>query len=253
MILKQIKNRKITSLLLVIFSIIMVTLIILFILFVNENQRPTTVTYFNETFSNQDGNQWKLLDAALEKDLQSSNQYIALKREEYVSPHLTTKLDYKDTPQGSFVLKFSTKVNQFMDHAIVLATIKFSPGDFAIVLNRDGKLGIARNMFGDAIYSKRTFSTFKQNEWQDVTVFFDIENEEIVLYLNNKILLQQPLIEQTYPIHELWLGSVWIGGKEKYGAAIDVKYDSIEIANEGLVPQVSYPEFIRLTFSQLSN
>jgi hypothetical protein len=246
---KQKKNKKLPLILLLI-CIPLLLLVILLISYFQAIQRPQTEIYFEEYFDI-GIDHWKSVDAIwLEKDLndtslQARKNILKLARKEYLAPYAMTKLQLDQSPQEAFVWQFSVRISKFTDDAVTLSSLVLPYAELTIVANDEGKIGFSRNLFEQPTYSTSFNNKLIQNEWQDISVFINPKQKEVTLFLNNKQILVQTLEEEVYPVHEIWLGAIWLKGGGNYGSPIDIQFDEITLGNDALIPKPSFYEFTK--------
>jgi hypothetical protein len=202
--------------------------------------------YFSEDFDTQQS-RWQFNDANWETN--SAKGVVHLSRKEFITPNINTVLASNEIPQESFVWHMKVKVTAFTDEATTLGAIYFPTGSITVVVNEEGKLGLAHHLFKQPTYSKKSFSTLEKGEWADVYVMVDEKTDKLLLFLNGKKIMQTEWEQETYPIQEIWLGTVWLKGAGKYGSAVNISFDEVTIADENILPKPSYYQFYYNSFS----
>ena len=229
---------------LIITSIILIAIIIpLLIGYFEAIQRPEIQYYFQETFQEK-GENWNGVDYSWDKE----NNLIQLSRQEYLAPNIMFPIPLEQAPQELLVFHFRVNVSKYTDNALTLGALVFPQGSLALIINDDGNIGIARELFDQPKFVDSIFNSLSNDEWQDIHVYVNSKKDLLQIYLNNHQVLSEQWDDEIYPLQEIWLGSIWLKGPANYGAPLDLKYDSIEIANEGLVPKPSFMEYIKLLF-----
>jgi hypothetical protein len=224
------------------FTLLGVICICLFIFYqfaTSKDEEP--VIYFSDTFATENS-RWISNDAFWET-AEPSDGKVNLNRNEFLTPNLYTQLESNEIPLENFVWHFKVKVTSFTDRATTLGAIYFPTGSLTVVVNEEGKLGVAQNLFQDPEYSESTFSAIKKGEWEDVYVHVDDKNEQLSLYLNDKKIFQKKWVQDTNPIQEIWLGTVWLKGAGQYGSAVNISFDEISIADENILPKPSFLQY----------
>jgi hypothetical protein len=224
---------------------------ILFIWYLFSIQRPDTKIFFKETFDQELPNKWETADLKLKK---SNDDGIAvLRRDKYFAPILGTDYSLEDSPQKSFTWKFSVRINDFTNETVMLGMIEFPNNDFAVITNKEGQIGITKNLFEEAIYSPKISKKLTLNKWYDITIHFNKEKNIVHVYVDGNKLLETEFNENSYPINSIWLGSVWVGGKEELGVPLGIEFDDLTIANDSQIPVPNFFEFIRNKVIDLFN
>lgn len=171
--------------------------------------------------------------------------YVKLSRQNYFTPYLSIPLSLSEAPEGSFVAEMSIKVNRFTDEAVVLGSFYFAAWEISLVVNDEGKIGLAQNLFQKPQYSESFFGELAKGKWQELGAHFDIEANEINVFLEGRKMISLKLSGDIYPLHEIGLGAAWLKGGGNYGSPLDIEYDSLRLANEGVLPRPSIIEFYR--------
>jgi hypothetical protein len=242
------KINRIKAILLLIIALILIFLLVEFIFwrFYIESF-PTREDWYSESFI--DGIQdWETLDATYLPISHEADGVLQLAKNEYYAPSATTDLNLIKMGQDDFIFHIKVYVTSFLDDSLTLGTLAYSTGQYAIVLNKDNYLGIASNLMGNATYSNKDFTRIKRDMWQDIYLYYKDEKETISLYNGGKLALTVDEQIISMPLTDLWLGSIWIGGKEKYGAPIEIQYDEINISNRGILPKENFWQFLKNQF-----
>lgn len=233
---------------------ILVTLVISFIavffnLMINWwnciREIPSEKVYFSENF-NDSMDRWESLDGKLinENNEDSSEKYVKLSVNKYFAPHLKHEMAENETPPDSFVFKFKVRVSNFTGEAITLGTLSFATQPIVIVANQDRQVGIAHDMFTNPIYSNNLKGRLKKDEWQDVYVMVDGRKQTLTVYINNSKAISESFKDITYPLKQIWLGTIWVKGGGNYGAPMDVSFDDVTIGNEGILYRPTLIQYI---------
>ncbi|OZM58036.1 hypothetical protein CIB95_00200 [Lottiidibacillus patelloidae] len=203
-------------------------------------------TYYSTEFEELSLN-WTSFDATHLEDYHGQNGVVKLARNEYFSPNMMTTEGLNSIQSDTFVYHFKARLHSFTQSSVTLSTLYFPTGPITIVANKDHQLGIATDFSAEPIYSSS--EEIKKDTWEDIYVYVDGLGNEVSLYLNNNKLMTIPYKGETYPLQELWFGSIWVGGAGGYGIPTDIAFDSIQIGNEALLPQPSYINFLVSTFT----
>lgn len=158
---------------------------------------------------------------------------IRLAYRDYAAPHLYLKLSPEQSPPAGFVWRLRVFVSAFTDEGVVLGSLFFPHGPLALAVNRDGCLGIARDLFAPPVYGSAP--RLALNQWQELLVHCDTRKREVTVYLGSRPVLTEPLLEPVFPVQEVWLGAVWLKGGGNYGAPLDILYSGTALGNEGLL------------------
>lgn len=232
-------HEKRRCLLMMIGLVLIVLLIVSLLAWCQYTARPKPERYFTAAFA--EGLEgWTKLDAQWVKEERAAR----LAMQKYSAPYLMLKLPTKQSPPENFVWHLPVNVSSFTGEAVVLGAVFLPHGPLAVVVNGDGCLGIARDLFAPPEYSTVLLSTMDTDKWADVYVYINGKDDQVELYLNNRRILTSPMVEPTYPVMEVWLGALWLQGAGNYGAPLDIKYREITLGNEGLLPQPTYWEFL---------
>ncbi len=200
--------------------------------------RPEPEVYFTTAFA--EGLEgWTAVDARWEE------QTVMLARREYAAPYLMLPLSTAQSPPEDFTWYLPVKVSRFTNEAMVLGAVFLPHGPVAVVLSEGGRLGIARNLFASPEYSTAPLAYLYPDQWADVYVYVNSKEKQIELYLNSRLVLTTAMVESTFPVMEVWLGALWLGGAGNYGAPLNVTYKEVTFGNVGLLPQPSFWEFLR--------
>ncbi|WP_409252675.1 hypothetical protein V1502_01745 [Bacillus sp. SCS-153A] len=201
---------------------------------------PTEIYYSTDFDTVND--EWILTDANWLSDYQEQKGIMKLSRQNYFSPNMMTEFSTDQSPPETFVFKVTTRVRSFTESAITIATIYFPTGPLSIVVNNNFELGISNDFNAKPTYSDN--ATIDQDKWEDIYVFVDGTSNEASVYLNDEKIMTQPWLGETFPLQEVWLGSIWVGGGGGYGVTTDVAFDNLVIGNEYLLPQQSFTDHV---------
>lgn len=209
---------------------------------------PDEHIYFIETFDEGTKN-WEGVDFSLEDDESDVDKNVNLSRKKYLAPHLMYKLPTEFSPPESYVFRFHVKVTSFSNDAVTLGTLWFSTGPIAIVADKNGRLGIGTNLFSQPIYASKSAKVLEKDKWNIIDIQFDNKSNKYILYLNGNKIMSNDYLGETYPVQEIWLGTVWVKGAGNYGVPTNISYDNIILANEGILKK---PSFFKYIFNYLS-
>jgi hypothetical protein len=246
----QKRGRKKVYLVLLSLLVLVIFLLIVYVLSISQYSKQSTI-YFQETFDHPLEIDWKLVDANIQKEGDEKSGIAILNRNQYIAPHLEKDYSKEESPPKSFVWNFTVKISDFTDDSVMLGLLEFPSNDLAIITNRKGQIGITRNLFDEALYSSNLAPTISLSSWHNITVLFNVDQNELTVYLDAQKVLETALTEETFPIRSVWLGAVWIGGKESLGVPLGVAYDNMLIANDAFMPKPNIFLFYRNLFFDL--
>lgn len=147
---------------------------------------------------------------------------------EYAAPHLKARL-----PPGvpeDFVLRVRVFVGRFTGEAVVLAAAASPAGEVAVVLGRDGRVGIATGLFSPPQYGGRADVA---GRWVDV--YLRVGGGFAEVYVDGRRVARAEVAGMGSPM-EVWLGALWLGGAGGYGAPIDIRYREVVVGKDGMLP-----------------
>lgn len=204
---------------------------------------PARTDWFLEDFS--DGiKDWETLDATYMPFSHEAEGVMQLAKDKFFAPFANQKINLTRMGQESFVFHFRVYNDSFQGDAVTLGSIVYSTGVITIVQNKKGELGLSPDLMTEASYSTNSLAKINQKEWQDIYLLYD-NSRQTVRLLNGK---STALTEEEYPIStpllEIWLGAIWIGGSENYGAPAGIEYDEVSVSNPGILPKPAFIEFI---------
>ena len=200
---------------------------------------PEPEVYFHEDLG-QGIEGWQTLDAIwLEKE-----GVIRLARQKYAAPYLARSLPPEQAPPEDFVWHFPVRVSSFTDEAVVLGALVLPYSTVAVVVNEEGRLGVAQNLFAPPSYTTAVLARLPKGEWQDIYLLLSDREKKLELYLNNRRVLTREWLEPVFPVEQIWLGALWLKGAGNYGAPLDVCYKSITLGNKGILPKASFLGFL---------
>lgn len=198
--------------------------------------RPEAEIYFTADIS-EDMKGWTALDARWVEE----EQGVRLSRREFVAPYLMYHLSPEESPPEDFVWHLPLKVSSFTDGALVLGAVFLPHGPLAVVMDREGRLGFAHDLFAPPDYS--ILASMPTEQWVNLYVHFNDTEDQVELYMDGRQVHTASMLEPTFPVSEVWLGALWIKGAGNYGTPIDVTYKSITFGNESLINTLSYWEY----------
>ncbi|MCA1031197.1 hypothetical protein LCL95_09195 [Bacillus timonensis] len=201
---------------------------------------PTEIYYSTEFDSA--NNEWVLTDAKWLSEYHELNGIMKLSRQNYFSPNMMTEFSTEESPPESFVFKVTTRVRSFTESSMTLATLYFPTGPLSIVVNNNYEIGLSNDFNAKPTYSDD--ATIQPDQWEEIYVFVNGTSNEATVYLNDEKIITQPWLGETFPLQEVWLGSIWVGGGGGYGVTTDVAFDSLFIGNEYLLPQESFTDYL---------
>ncbi|HJV44468.1 MAG TPA: hypothetical protein VJ824_01950 [Bacillota bacterium] len=241
-----INNNKYLPLIVILISLlffVFLTLITFFYFYVQANGRPDTTYFFRENFTN--GIQsYKAIDAEWIQNGDDKGS-LMLARHKFMAPHLSIPISTDKSPQESYVWGFRTKIHQFTDSSVVLGGLFFPTGELGIVMNEEGKIGIAHNLFDPPIYSTSPFGRLERDQWIDIRLLLDMHQKNVTAYVHGKKVLTTERKQDFYPLTEINLGAIWFNGAGNYGSPLDIRYDDVFLANMGEVPKPTFIDYIR--------
>lgn len=208
---------------------------------------PDRVDWFYDDFST-GMEDWTGLDANYQQTSKEASGVVILAKDKYFAPSIMRSLNLTEMGQESFVYHFRVYVSSFQGDAMTLGVVTYASGLFTIVENEDGYLGISTDLMAEAEFSKNRNARVEKDTWQDIYFYYNNDANTIKLY-NGKdraLILKNQTV--SMPLSEIWLGSIWIGGTENYGAPMGVEYDDVSISNQGILPRLNFWEYIMSQF-----
>jgi hypothetical protein len=202
--------------------------------------------YYSAPFTDEPKD-WVMYDANWLDTYYAQEGTVKLERNEYFSPHMMTTDKLDAIPSDTFVYHIRTRMNSFTSSAITLTTLYFPTGPLTIVVNKDHQIGISNDFHAKPEYSN--VSEIKKDTWEDIYVHVNGLNNEVTVFLDNEKILTVPWKGETFPLQEIWLGSIWVGNVADYGVSQDIAFDEIKIGNEALLPK---PTFITYLISMFN-
>lgn len=235
-----------------ILSIILSFIILLFSVFfikwtVYRFSLPNKIVYYEESFS-KDIDKWNALDGTWKAKDGNENGIIQLSQKQYATPYIQRNLLISQTPPQDFVWKTRLKVTSFTGNAVTLGTLVFPTGQITLIMNANNQIGVSYNLFDKPVYSKDPFSHLSRNQWSDIYVLVNGSNKKIIVYVGDNQVLTNQFISSTTPVQEIWLGAIWLEGGGRYGAPLNISYNTVNLGNKGSLPKLS---FIKYTFNMI--
>ena len=200
---------------------------------------PEPKVYFHDDFAQGIGG-WQTLDATWSKEQGA----VRLARQKHAAPYLARSLPLEQAPPESFVWHFSVRVSSFTDEAVVLGALILPHSPVAVVVNGEGRLGIAHDLFAPPSYTTAPLARLRKDEWQDVYLFLSDREKKLEVYLNNRRVITREWLEPVFPVQQIWLGALWLKGVGNYGAPLDISYKSTTLGNRGILPRPSFLGFL---------
>lgn len=243
------KKKYIIIFLVVLPCVILLLLGVLMIIYWHKTKTPELKIYLKEDFT-EGLMSYESADAFWVRKESEEDGYIKLSRLKYFTPYLSVPFQLSEAPEGSFVCQMAVKVNRFTDEAVVLASFFFPTWEMAVVVNDEGKIGLAQNLFQRPHYSAKFFGEIDRGKWQELLVHLNLENGLINVLLEGRKVISLPLQGDTYPLQEIRLGATWLKGGGNYGSPLDIEYDSFQLATEGLLPRTTMFDFYLNLFAK---
>lgn len=223
--------------------VVILLIIALVAWYLYHHHRPDPEIYYAEYFT-EGMTGWQGLDATWLAHEGTEEGVVKLARQQFAAPHLMHYLPLGQSPPENFVWRFRVRVNSFADEAMTMGTLFLPHGPLTMVVNAEGRLGLAHHLFAPPIYSTALMSRLTFGAWHDLYVHVNHQEKQVVFYLNTRRVLTQTWEQPTFPVQEIWLGALWLKGGGTYGAPLNVSYSLVELGNEGLLPRPSFLEFL---------
>jgi len=196
-------------------------------------QAQTPPLFFSDGFENGLGGWDEVCDGLVTTaDAHSGNSSLRLAFRDFSVQYAVHRVRAEEQPTGSFVFEFHVKLVRFTMGAVTIAALVFPTGSVAVVVSRDGRVGLAFDLFEPPTYG---MLRLRMGEWQKIQIHMDYENERIRLYLNDELALEEGLRGRRPPLLELWLGTIWLGGAGNYGMMMECYFDDVLLGDESLV------------------
>jgi hypothetical protein len=244
----RIKRRKTFHFLILLLLIVSSLIIYSIYAYQKSLAASTPVEVYYSTEFNELNSDWTTYDATTLSDYHGQTGVIKLARNEYFSPNMMTTEGLRNIHTDTFVYHFKARLHSFTQSSVTLSTLYFPTGPITIVANKEHQIGVATDFKAEPIYSNA--EEIKKDTWEDIYVSVDGLGNEVTLYLNENKLMTIPYKGETYPLQEIWLGSIWVGGGGGYGIPTDIAFDELHIGNESLLPKQSYTDFLLSTYMQ---
>jgi hypothetical protein len=200
---------------------------------------PEPKVYLHDDFA-QGIEGWQTLDATWLKE----ENAVRLARQKHAVPYLARSLPPEQAPPEAFVWHFSVCVSSFTDEAVVLGALILPHSPVAVVVNGEGRLGVAHDLFAPPSYTTALLARLPKDEWQDIYLLLSDREKKLEVYLNNRRVIAREWLEPVFPVQEIWLGCLWLKGAGNYGAPLDVSYKSTTLGNKGILPRASFLGFL---------
>lgn len=228
---------------LTIIPIILIGLIIVWLLYILT--LPKGKIYFKEDFT-YGISKYRSLDAIwLQQDKDGTKHGIVLlSKKKYAAPYLQVTIPKTSIPEKEYVLHFRIKVSSFDNDALTLGAIFLPSMPIVVISNSNGQLGFSHDLFQKPVYASKLSTKLSRNKWHDIYIHVDPKRKQNILYLDYKKVLREEWDGMTFPLQEFWLGALWLGGNQNYGAPINVSYDEVSIGDKYILPKPSFLDFI---------
>lgn len=200
---------------------------------------PEPKVYFHEDFA-QGIEGWQTRDATWSKEQGA----VRLASQNYAAPYLARSVPLEQAPPEAFAWHFQVRVSSFTDEAVVLGALVLPHSTVAVVVNGEGRLGVAHDLFAPPSYTTALLARLPKDEWQDIYLLLSDREKKLEVYLNNRRVITKEWLEPVFPVQQIWLGALWLKGAGNYGAPLDVSYKSTTLGNKGILPRPSFLGFL---------
>jgi len=204
---------------------------------------PDRADWFQDDFA-EGISDWRTLDTAYIPLSHEAEGVMLLAKDKFFAPSAMRRINLTQMGQETFVFYFRIYSGSFQGDAVTLGSIVYSTGILTIIQNKEGQLGIATELMDEAVYSTGSLSKVKQDEWQDIYLVYHNGKNTVELMNGKSKALTLENYTISVPLSEIWLGAIWIGGSENYGAPVNMEYDEVAVSNLGILPKPTFIEFI---------
>ncbi len=186
---------------------------------------------------------------------------VRISRVRYVAPnlHYYFELDEISELQEVAVLKVEMQLDRFINSVFSLLTI-FSPaGNVSVIVDKQGRIGLVGGPEGEPEWSERRIQLERP---YDLYLFLDQPNNQVSAYIGGrddrfglrKLIEKIPFLNErfgnrvgvtnvvsidrnftVYPLQDVWLGCVWIGGNNDFGAPLGYEIYGFAVGDEDLI------------------
>ena len=180
---------------------------------------------------------WQGMDETIAEGTLSINRQI------YYAPHAMYYFTLDQVPQINAAIKMNTRVKGFTSRVYSIVTLFFPGGNVSLVTDKDYRLGLMSGPQGDITYSDKGALS---DELHDLYLFLDEPNGEISVYVDGNRVLSKERDFIVYPLQEVWIGSVWVGGGNDLGVGLGHDVKSFILSDESIIlANYTYGETLR--------
>ncbi len=186
-------------------------------------------------------NTWKGMDHTV------SEGVLSIDRRVYYAPHAMFFVPMDNLPQIDVAIKMNTTIKGFTAGAYSVLTVFTPSGNISVVADKQNRIGIMTGPQGEITYSAT--GAYTESKAHDLYLFLDEPNREVSVYIDGRRVLNVERDIIAYPLQEVWVGSVWVGGGNDLGVALGHEINSFIVSDNAIIlANYTFAENMRQNF-----